>query len=620
MGISIFVGLKTEVIGGMQTHLNNVIDFMSQKKLIDYIIYKYPTLCLYDCNTNIEKEYDSAEALMAEMGKNTVLFFNDGWWIEEWEMIRSYFEHNLIIYRTGGNEFVKASYKDNSESLKVRQDIWAKLINRCIDFVISNSRYTTSRLLKQGINYNKILTIRGGINIDDCQHNYICQSQIRKQFDKIYHTENKIIFSIVSRFEHFKGIMEVLDVFSKQKQFKNYFLLLVGNGTLKTEIENYCAKEIASNQFCILSETNNANAMKYIALADYYLNCSILDQRDSGDEKYIHTETMGRSLYEAIYQYVPVIATKVGGIPELYDEFNPIGLLIDDINDDLSSVVELILTGKLVLQSSGNRFKTYGWEYITLQIYASFVKVKKDLYKKKVALCMDIDGTIYHQMFSEDKNTKNIEQLLQMSELCEIIINSAANYEEIIERYPIFDTYKHRITIISNCGKHLYLYGEEDEFWENYMSGIPGIQDHIIQNVYNKLTAEGIQITSLKYIDKLYVNMKIKGKINAKSVEKVNHYLDNTEYMLVYNNNNIKLISKIVNKAAPIKYLKELNRCVNYWIGVGNNVLDTLFMNFCDKSYIVNFNYTKYEQLCVRNYRDMLGFIKIIKKEIGEHI
>lgn len=620
MGISLFVGKKTEVIGGMQTHLYNVIKFMGKDNQIDYIIYKYPKLSIYDCINNVEKELSSVEEVMNEIKKKTVIFFNDGWWIEEWTMIRKFYSDNLIVYRTGGNEFVKAPYKDNGRCLEERQNIWSELINECIDFVISNSRYTSRRLQQQDINYNKILTIRGGVNIEECQYNYTCRSRLRKEFDTVYHTENKIIFAIVSRFERFKGIMDVLEAFSRLKKYDNYFLLFVGNGTLKNEINNYCNKEIASNQYCILPEMNNTKAMQYIALADYYLNCSKMDRRESGNEKYIHTETMGRSLYEAIYQYVPVIATKVGGIPELYDEFDQIGLLIDDVNGNSLNIIKLILDGKLILHSCGNRFKAYGWEYITSNIYASLVKVRKNLYKKNIALCLDIDGTLYHQMFSEKENIKYIEMVLQLSEQCEIIINSAANYKEILDRYPIFDKYKHRITIVSNCGKHLYLYGREDEFWKNYMSGIPGIQTHIIQSVCKILTIEGIKILSFKYIDKLYINIKIKGKISSESVKRVNYYLENTEYMIVHNNNNIKLISKIVNKAAPIKYLKELNKYVDYWIGAGNNVLDFMFMDLCDKSYGINCHCTKYEQVCIKGKKDMLYFVNMLKEEIGEYI
>ena len=160
MGISLFVGKKTEVIGGMQTHLYNVIKFMGKDNQIDYIVYKYPKLSIYDCINNVEKELSSVEEVMNEIKKKTVIFFNDGWWIEEWTMIRKFYSDNLIVYRTGGNEFVKAPYKDNGRCLEERQNIWSELINECIDFVISNSRYTSRRLQQQDINYNKILTNR----------------------------------------------------------------------------------------------------------------------------------------------------------------------------------------------------------------------------------------------------------------------------------------------------------------------------------------------------------------------------------------------------------------------------------------------------------------------------
>ena len=69
-----------------------------------------------------------------------------------------------------------------------------------------------------------------------------------------------------------------------------------------------------------------------------------------------------------------------------------------------------------------------------------------------------------------------------------------------------------------------------------------------------------------------------------------------------------------------IKYLKELNKYVDYWIGAGNNVLDFMFMDLCDKSYGINCHCTKYEQVCIKGKKDMLYFVNMLKEEIGEYI
>ena len=90
--------------------------------------------------------------------------------------------------------------------------------------------------------------------------------------------------------------------------------------------------------------------------------------------------------------------------------------------------------------------------------------------------------------------------------------------------------------------------------------------------------------------------------------------------MLVFNNSNVKLISKIVNKAAPIRYLIALNDTVSYWIGAGNNVLDVAFMCLCDRSYSVNYESQAFEMVCVNNNEDMKRLINNIKVDIGEYL
>lgn len=574
----------------------------------------------YSSEQQKEVPIKSKDAFYDAIKESSVFFFNDGWWVEEWSDLRKRFPQKLFVFRTGGNEFVKAPYEDNRYPLAVRQSIWSHKINDCMDFVISNSRYTTNRLTHQGVNLNRILTIRGGIAFEECQLNYSRKLILRKEIDARFDTAGKKIFAIVSRFEPFKGIMEVLSVFSELNEYKDFFLLMVGDGSEKSQIEAFCKEHIDKKQFCILPATDNYEAMKYIAAADHYMNCSRYHIKKSGCEEYIHTETMGRSLFEAIYQFVPVIATDVAGTAELFDEFEMVGLLIRDTKQDKKSAIKDILDGGKNCLSYGQRYSEYGWNYITEKLYKPLFQAKKGSLTRRVALCLDIDGTIYHNGLSEQDNNKNLGSILSMTDLCEIIINSAANYDEILERYPIFKHYLDRIIIISNCGKHLYTYGTEDLFWKNYMESIPGIQSHIVGWVQDQLIQNGMLVNSVKFVDKLYVNFKINGCIDGEVINAINQNLENKQYMLVFNGRNIKLISRIVNKAAPIRYLITLNGTVSYWIGAGNNVLDAAFMRLCDKAYSVNYESKAFEMVCVNNDGDMKRLIDNIKVDIGEYL
>lgn len=619
MRLAIFVGEKDQGFGGMQTHLKNVIKYFLATDSISFIIYRLPELIMCDYTNNTKKVIKDNQEIVEAIKEVDSCFFVDGYWIDIWKFLRQHLQGCLFIFRTGGNEFVKAPYEDNVFILDTRQKLWAKLISQCMDFVISNSRYTTKRLEIQGIDVNQILTIRGGVDIKECQRNKSNRCLLRKRFDDRFMTKGKIIFAIVSRFEPFKGIMEILNVFSEYKDRMDFFILLVGDGSERQLLEDYCKSNLHGFQYVILPSTDNKTAMQYIAIADFYINCSKSYKKRSGNDEYIHTETMGRSLYEAIYQNIPVIATNVGGIKELFDEHEQIGILIEDDINEKRNIIESILNKRIQIKSCGERFIAYGWKYITSNLYNYLFRIKQNCLSKNVALCLDIDGTIYHKTLSQEDNEKNLKQIISMSECCEIVFNSAANYDEILDRYQILKEYSNKITIISNCGKHLYINGKQDSFWENYTSGVPGIQSHIVKSVIERITSGGIKITELKFIDKLYLNMKVSGIINIDTIMEVNHFLEDTEYMLVYNSSNLKLISRILNKASPIRYLIRMNKNIGYWIGAGNNVLDYAFMDVCNKAYIVNHESINYNMFIIKNNSDMIKFMNMLKTDIGEY-
>lgn len=124
MRVTIFVGEKSVSIGGMQTHFNNVAGYFLKNHQLDYIIYRFPFMEVYSGEQQKEVPIKSLDVFLAAIKESEVFFFNDGWWIEEWGDLRKQFPQKLFVFRTGGNEFVKAPYEDNSYPLVTRQSIW----------------------------------------------------------------------------------------------------------------------------------------------------------------------------------------------------------------------------------------------------------------------------------------------------------------------------------------------------------------------------------------------------------------------------------------------------------------------------------------------------------------
>ena len=114
--------------------------------------------------------------------------------------------------------------------------------------------------------------------------------------------------------------------------------------------------------------------------------------------------------------------------------------------------------------------------------------------------------------------------------------------------------------------------------------------------------------------------MKIAGEADPDVIKYVSKKLERTQYMITSNHGNVKIISKIVNKSAPIKYLRTMNKNIEYWIGAGNNVLDFPFLDICDVAYAVNYNCGSYHQICIDSNQSMSEFIELMMKNVGDYL
>jgi len=150
--------------GGMEVHAGYFIDYFTNHS-------KYPLAGIITKNANGEN------CLLSKAGRISVkledipnlfnpsfLFFNSGRWIEELRQIRELLPQAKLIYRTGGNEIIKAPLIRNQIPIhKNRQIYWASTINETLDLIITNSAHTEARLRKINITcpFERVV---GGVN------------------------------------------------------------------------------------------------------------------------------------------------------------------------------------------------------------------------------------------------------------------------------------------------------------------------------------------------------------------------------------------------------------------------------------------------------------------------
>ena len=174
-----------------------------------------------------------------------VLFFNDGHWIEYFYALRKILPGSIFIMRSGGNEFIKASYHDMTLPLNERQLLWSRAINHNIDFIIANSIYTWHRMIKIGISSAKIFIVRGGVDLIAAAENVADKDRLRREFDEVFGTSGRYIFCIAARHVKFKGIADVLKIFNALKRSRKWFLLIAGEGNESAALWRYCAENLA---------------------------------------------------------------------------------------------------------------------------------------------------------------------------------------------------------------------------------------------------------------------------------------------------------------------------------------------------------------------------------------
>ena len=105
-----------------------------------------------DCIVTNEGKRPISIQDLSELLDPTYIFFNSGRWIEELPQIRSAFPKAVFLYRTGGNEILKAPLiHEQIPNHALRQSYWARNINSTIDLMITNSDYTERRLHAVGI-------------------------------------------------------------------------------------------------------------------------------------------------------------------------------------------------------------------------------------------------------------------------------------------------------------------------------------------------------------------------------------------------------------------------------------------------------------------------------------
>lgn len=300
------------------------------------------------------------------------VFFNSIYWIKVLTQIKEINNKVKLILRSGGND-ISQSNINNADTLEKRRDFVIKSINQNIDALIVNSSYTKEVFLQYGIHEKIMKILIGGVNIKQ----FVPVSPQKKQTlrEKLNLPLNKFIGVAISRLVEFKNITAVLEIAKKITEDPNFLFMIVGDGPLFEKAKKYIQDNNLSKKIILTGEIANQNIQENYQIADYFLQMSTyaktaVPSTKKDGESYIHTETMGRSIMEAMACGLPTIATNVGGVPEVVQNA---GILIrDKNNEEAINAIQKLANDIFYRKDLGKKARQlaqseYSWENIFKQ-------------------------------------------------------------------------------------------------------------------------------------------------------------------------------------------------------------------------------------------------------------
>ncbi len=238
------------------------------------------------------------------------------------------------------------------------------LVFKMADVIIPNSNFTKKEIERMGVNPKKLKMVYPGV--DPKKFNpHLDGSVVRKK----YNCNGDPILLTVCRLVERKGIRYLIDALpSIRKEFPKVQLVIIGDGPEKEPLRQLSERMGENVVFCGI--VPDQELPYFYAMADVFILPAIIDSK--GD-----TEGLGVVMLEAMASGVPVIASRVGGIPEALN-YGKAGILIEQKNPKqiIETVISLLNNDKLrtSLIKKGREWviSTFSWDILAKQITEIF--------------------------------------------------------------------------------------------------------------------------------------------------------------------------------------------------------------------------------------------------------
>ena len=284
-----------------------------------------------------------------------------------WSIMASYAGFAALTYKKRKNTPFLLTLQEGDSRWQIYKHVWwcwpyFKQIFKKADRIQAISNYFANWARNLGAKC-PVEVVPNGVDVDKFgdirDKRYEIRDSIRQKFNI---SKNDRIIITVSRLVKKNGVSDLI----KAMKFldSDTQLLIVGDGELKNRLVLLVNRLGLVDRVHFLGNVNHEKLPEYLQASDVFCRPSL-------------NEGLGNSFLEAMAAGVPVVGTKVGGIPDFLKD-NETGLFCKvgdpkNISENIKKLLEDIsLKEKLVLNGRKLVEERYGWDLITQKMQGIF--------------------------------------------------------------------------------------------------------------------------------------------------------------------------------------------------------------------------------------------------------
>lgn len=247
-------------------------------------------------------------------------------------------------------------------------NFFRKLIIKKADRATAISRYLKNYMLKIK-NDLPVEVIPNGVDIENFsrQYSYGEMTELEKKLDIM--PDDKVVIS-VSRLVHKNGLdllVKALAALKNKNAGASYKLILAGDGPQKEHLVSSIKYHGLENNIIFVGSVSHEDLPLYLKISDVFVRPS-------------RSEGLGSAFLEAMAAEIPIIGTKVGGIPDFLED-RKTGLFCTMEPDDIAFKIRIILENDKLGQEMVNNAaalvrERYDWEVIADKFRELYLNLK----------------------------------------------------------------------------------------------------------------------------------------------------------------------------------------------------------------------------------------------------